>query len=218
MKQRRRVGLIFISIATLVAILLAIGCLAYAPQAVSSPPGETETSSSFGSVAARTGEQEIPGRFDNSERPITPTEELNLTGQPPDEIDIAEYRLIIDGLVERPLALSYDEVLTYPTVTKVVLLICPGFFEDNAEWTGVPVGTLLAEAGVKPEASGVTFNDFGYYTKTLPLEVAQQEGVFLAYSVNGEVLPLDHGYPVRLVAEGRYGYDWVKWVQHIEVR
>jgi len=204
MNKRRRAGLILVSIATLTAVLAVAGCLASAPPT--------------GAVATQTPAEEVPDRFDNAGRLITPTADLNRTGLPPEEIDIAEYRLTVDGLVERPLALSYDQVLAYPTVTKVVLLICPGFFEDNAEWTGVPVATLLAEAGVKPEAVEVKFRDFGNYTKTLSLEVAQQEGVFLAHSVNGEVLPLDHGYPLRLVAEGRYGSDWVKWVKHIEVR
>jgi DMSO/TMAO reductase YedYZ molybdopterin-dependent catalytic subunit len=204
------------AIATLIAVSAFTGCLAGTPPMGSGPVGETEASNEKGPLVEQM--PEIPDRFDNSGRLITATEDLNLTGIPPEEIDIAEYQLTVDGLVERPLALSYDEILAYPTVTKVVLLICPGVFEDNAEWTGVPVATLLAEAGVKPEATEVTFHDFGNYAKTLPLEVAQQEGVFLAYLVNGEVLPLEHGYPLRLVAEGRYGSDWVKWVKHIEVR
>ena len=53
---------------------------------------------------------------------------------------------MIEGLVETPLSLTYEEVLAYPAVTEVVLLICPGFFADNAEWAGVPVTTLLEEA------------------------------------------------------------------------
>lgn len=217
MSKRRQVGLILLSIATLTAFSAFTGCLASAPQMASGSVDETEPGAED-SVATQTPVREVPDQLDESERPITPTEDLNRTGLPPEEIDIAEYRLTVDGLVERPLALSYDQILAYPTVTKIVLLICPGFFEDNAEWTGVPVAALLAEAGVKPEAVEVKFNDFGNYTKTLSLEVAEQEGVFLAHSVNGEVLPLDHGYPLRLVAEGRYGSDWVKWVKHIEVR
>jgi sulfoxide reductase catalytic subunit YedY len=51
----------------------------------------------------------------------------------------------------------------------------------------------------------------------LPLEDVQKDGVFLAYKVDGQVLPLEHGYPLRLVAEGQYGSNWVKWLTHIEV-
>jgi DMSO/TMAO reductase YedYZ molybdopterin-dependent catalytic subunit len=159
-----------------------------------------------------------PAEVDNSDLPVTPVEKLHRTGVPPDDLDITQYRLTTDGTVENPLALTYEDILSYPTVTEVVLLICPGFFVDNAEWTGVPVATLLAEAGVKPEATDVTFTDLeGGYSQTLPLEVALQDGVFLAHTVNGQVLPVGHGYPLRLVVEGRYGSNWVKWVGHVEV-
>jgi len=159
-----------------------------------------------------------PAEVDNSDLPVTPVEKLNHTGLVPEGVDIKQFRLTIDGKVKNPLALTYEDVLSYPAVTEVVLLICPGFFVDNAEWTGMPVATLLAEAGIKPEATDVTFHDLGGgYSQTLPLEVALQDGVFLAHMVNGQVLPAEHGYPLRLVAEGRYGSDWVKWVSHIEV-
>jgi len=159
-----------------------------------------------------------PAEVDNSDLPVTPVEKLHDTGLVPEGVDIKQYRLTIDGKVENPLALTYEDVLSYPAVTEVVLLICPGFFVDNAEWTGVPVATLLAEAGIKPEATDVTFHDLGGgYRKTLPLEVALQDGVFLAHMVNGQVLPAEHGYPLRLVAQGRYGSDWVKWVSRIAV-
>ncbi len=155
--------------------------------------------------------------FDNSNLPVTPLEELHTTGVAP-EVNIEDYRLVVDGLVETSLSLTYEAILAYPTVTEVVLLICPGFFTDNAEWTGVPVTTLLAEAGIKPEASKVTFHALGAeYQVVLPLDLVQQDGVFLAHTVNGQVLPAEHGYPLRLVVRGNYGYDWVKWVTRIEV-
>jgi DMSO/TMAO reductase YedYZ molybdopterin-dependent catalytic subunit len=155
--------------------------------------------------------------FDNSNLPVTPVEELNTTGVAP-EVNIEDYRLVVDGLVETSLSLTYEAILAYPTVTEVVLLICPGFFTDNAEWTGVPVTTLLAEAGIKAEASKVTFHALGTgYQIALPLDVVRQDGVFLAHTVNGQVLPAEHGYPLRLVVRGNYGHDWVKWVERIEV-
>lgn len=156
-------------------------------------------------------------RFDNSNLPVTPVEQLHITGAAPDG-NIEDYRLVVDGLVETPLSLTYEAILDYPTITEVVLLVCPGFFTDNAEWTGVPLTTLLEEAGIKSEASEVTFYALGSeYKVALPLEVVQQEGVFLAHMVNGEVLPVEHGYPLRLVVRGNYGYDWIKWVGRIEV-
>ena len=116
-----------------------------------------------------------------------------------------------------PQSLSYQELLEYPTVTEVVTLVCPGAFTDNAEWTGIPVAVLLVEAGIKPEATVVRFHALDGYRATLSLEVAQQEGVFLAHTVNGQILPLDHGYPLRLVVKGEYGEHWAKWVERIEV-
>jgi DMSO/TMAO reductase YedYZ molybdopterin-dependent catalytic subunit len=159
----------------------------------------------------------IPSEVDNSELPVTPTEDIHTTGVPP-EVDIEQYRLTIGGLVDKEVSLDYDTILAYPTVTDVVLLICPGFFVDNAEWTGVPVTTLLGEAGIKPEAKQVVFHAIGSYNIVLPLEEVQGDGVFLAHTVNGEILPKEHGFPLRLVVTGEYGSYWVKWVERIEVR
>lgn len=217
MKLGKPIRLAFLLMAIIVGVFVLISCQ-YDHQAANhdqSSKSESLMSDTAYSLGITEGLQSM---FDNSGRTVTPTEELNHTGVPPEGLNITEYRLTVDGLVDRPLTLSYDEILAYSTTTKVVLLICPGYFEDNAEWTGVPVETILKEAGIKPEAREVIFSDFADYTKTLPLELARKEGVFLAHSVNGEVLPLEHGYPLRLVAEGRYGSYWVKWIQHIEVR
>lgn len=154
--------------------------------------------------------------MDNSDLPITPVEELHTTGTPV-ELDISTYRLTVEGLVENPLSLSYKEIMAYPSVTEVVLLICPGFFYDNAEWTGVPVADILRQVKVKPEAEKVYFEAAGGYRQMLTIEEAMSDGVFLAYEVNGQPLPVEHGYPLRLVVRRTYGSRWVKWLTHIEV-
>jgi len=153
---------------------------------------------------------------DTYKLPVTAVADLHLTGSAP-EIDINKYRLVVDGLVNTPLNLDYGAIMRYPTVTQVVLLICPEFFEDNAEWTGVPVSTILREAGAKPGASQVSFYS-GSYEITLPLEKVRQEGVFLAHSVDGQILPKEHGFPLRLVVQGEYGSNWVKWLDRIEIK
>lgn len=158
-----------------------------------------------------------PALVDNSGFEITPVEELHTTGEPVD-IDVDEYRLVVDGLVEKPLRLTYEDILARPSVTEVVLLICPGFFADNAQWTGTPLAGILQEAGVKPEAEEVLFHGADGFKNRLTLEEAMAEGVFLAYKVNGQVLPREHGYPLRLVARGKYGSRWVKWLVRIEVK
>ena len=145
-----------------------------------------------------------------SEEP-TPTQGASDTGS------IEEYRLIVDGLVDTRLALTYESLMRYPTVTDTVLLVCPGYFEETREWTGVPLATILAEAGIKPEASKVGFYASDGYYVVLPLKDLQREGVFLAYKVDGQTLPKDDGYPVRLVVEGYDGGSWVKFLERIEL-
>ena len=157
-----------------------------------------------------------PSEVDNSTLPITPVEKLHHTGRP-QEYDIDTYRLEVEGLVDTPLSLSYEDLLSRPQVTETVLLICPGFFWDNAEWTGTPLSLILEEAGLSPEATEVRLVAGDGYAQTLPLDDVMADGVFLAYEVNGETLPTDHGYPIRLVARHQYGYEWVKWLEKIEV-
>jgi len=158
-----------------------------------------------------------PAKIDNSRLPVTPVDYLHVTGTVTD-IDIEKYRLAVDGLVDNWLNLTYEEIKQFPAVTETVLLICPGFFVDNAEWTGVPVTTLLEEAGIQGNASEITFYQSGRYQKSFPLADMENDGVFLAYLVNGQVLPEEHGYPLRLVARGEYGNLWVKWVDRIEIK
>jgi DMSO/TMAO reductase YedYZ molybdopterin-dependent catalytic subunit len=151
--------------------------------------------------------------------PLTAIEDLGVTGTPI-EVDLESYRLVVDGLVDRPLSLSYQELLAYPTVARVERLNCPGFFVDYAEWTGPLVRSILQDAGVQPEATQVTFydgSDFPYRS-TMPLEDALRDDTFLAYLVYDQALPVEHGYPLRLVAGSKLGSAWVKWLFRIEVK
>jgi DMSO/TMAO reductase YedYZ molybdopterin-dependent catalytic subunit len=158
-----------------------------------------------------------PATIDNSKFPITPVEYLGITGNPP-EVNTATYTLLVDGLVDTPLALSYDSLLEYPAVSETVLLICPGVFVNNAEWTGIAMKSLLTEAGIKSDASEVVFHAMDGYLLTFPLQEVRKDGVFLAYAVNGQVLPKEHGFPIRLVMKGKYGSDWEKWVNRVEIK
>jgi DMSO/TMAO reductase YedYZ molybdopterin-dependent catalytic subunit len=157
-----------------------------------------------------------PALVDNSKLPVTPVDQLHRTGTVP-LWDFDQYRLTVDGLVDNPLSLTYDDVIQLPSVTEVVLLICPGAFVDNAEWTGVPVKTLLDAAVLQSGATEVTISEGEYYHKSFLLKDAEADGFFLAYKVDGQVLPREHGYPLRLVVKDEFGSYWVKWVSHIEV-
>ena len=150
-------------------------------------------------------------------RTLTPVEELGITGVAQD-VDIAQYRLTVTGLVEKTLSLTYQDILAYAAVTEIVTLNCPGYFVDVAEWTGVPLATLLAEAGVNPGATELVFSSVDGYRQTLSLEHINRHGVFLAYEVNGQTLPPEHGYPLRIVDRGSAGHAWVKWLEAIEVK
>jgi len=159
-----------------------------------------------------------PAEVDNSQLPITPVDRLSLTGRAPKSVDIDTFRLTISGLVENTLDLTYKEILAFPSTTQVVLLICHESHVDNARWTGVPVSALLDKAVILSSASEVTFIALDRYSRTLPLNVARRDGAFVAYQVNGETIPLKHGYPLRLVVRHMYGENWVKWLRHIEVK
>jgi DMSO/TMAO reductase YedYZ molybdopterin-dependent catalytic subunit len=130
---------------------------------------------------------------------------------------MSSYRLEVDGLVDRPLSISYDELKSFPSVTETALLICPALFVDNAQWTGVPVTYLLQSAGIQARANKITLIGLDGYRQILSIDDVQNESVFLAYSVNGQALPAVQGYPLRLVVKGKYGTIWVKWVQSIQV-
>jgi DMSO/TMAO reductase YedYZ molybdopterin-dependent catalytic subunit len=147
---------------------------------------------------------------------LTPIDKLGVTGQTQD-VDISEYRLTISGLVEKPLSLAYQDILEYPSVTEIVVVECPGFFRDTAEWTGVPLSAILTEAGLISGASWVTFTAVDGYRQKLSLEHVNEYGVFLAYKVNGQTLPPAHGYPLRVVDKGSIGSKWVKWLESIKI-
>jgi len=158
-----------------------------------------------------------PAEIDNRNLEVDPLNQFGTMGPTDFAVDIKTYRLKVTGAVVRSLSLSYDQVLRYPPLTEVVLLICPGFFSNNGRWTGVSFKTLLQEAQVKKEAKYVDINGPNGKVKRIPIEDLEKKKIFLAYRVNGETLPQKHGFPLRLVYEDAYGYDWVKYVDEITV-
>lgn len=159
-----------------------------------------------------------PGTIDASDAAITPLEDFGTMGLDDHETDIDSWRLIMDGNVREPLKLTYPEVQAAPSVERTVLLICPGVFANQGVWQGVSVRSLLTRAGMNEKVNFVTFRGpEGRYEKVMrvPIEDAMSDRVFLAHHVNGSPLPGKHGFPLRLVAEGYYGYDWVKYVYRV---
>lgn len=181
------------------------------------PPGPTPTPLKVNIDGREVSvSQLLPTRVDNSTLPVTKIEELHFTGEDPG-FDSVTWKLEIDGLVERPLTLTYGDILARPVITDVVLLICPGVFADNAEWSGTPLGPILQEAGIKPGAKEVRLVGGDFYTFSIDLDQALAAGTFLAYRVNGQNLPSAHGFPLRVVVGNDYGSSWVKWLTNITV-
>ncbi|TMP97101.1 MAG: sulfite oxidase [Verrucomicrobia bacterium] len=160
-------------------------------------------------------------------------------------LDATTFRLTVGGLVERPLSLSLRDLHNLRSQTLIVTLECAGngraLFHppiegekwnlgavSTAEWTGVPLAEVLDRAGVRTGAREVLFRgaDGGTldghsgpirFERSLLLDQARDADLLLAYAMNGEPLPIQHGYPVRLVVPGWYAVASVKWLTEIEL-
>ena len=160
-------------------------------------------------------------------------------------LDPVSWQLEVKGLVERPLRLSLRDLHNMHSETLVATLECAGNGRSGfdppadgeqwqlgavstAEWTGVPLAELLGRAGVRPEAVEIVFRgadqgnvgeagDPVRFERSLPATDASHPGSLLAYAMNGEPLPLEHGYPLRLIVPGWYAVASVKWLTEIEV-
>ena len=161
-----------------------------------------------------------PRSLDTRNLDITPLTEFGTMGQTDYEADMASWRLDISGMVQAPLRLSYTELQALPSIEREVLLICPGFFANYGKWKGVSMKTLLEKVNPGADATQVAFSgpegDAGK-VEHFSLADVRANNVFLAYAVNGQPLPGKHGFPLRVVAEGYYGSDWVKYVDHMKV-
>jgi len=158
-----------------------------------------------------------PEEIDNRNLEVDLLDQFGTMGPTDITIDLKTYWLKLTGQVGQPLSLSYDEILKYPSLTETVLLICPGFFSNNGRWTGVNLKSLIKEAQIKKEAQYIDVVGVHEKRVRIPLKALDQKKIFLAYRVNGETLPQKHGFPLRLVYEDAYGYDWVKYVGEVVV-
>ena len=159
-----------------------------------------------------------PANLDTQNLDLTPLEEFETMGLDDHHVNLNTWRLEISGRVQRPVKLTYSQVIEIPSVKRDVLVVCPGFFAYHARWEGVSAAKLLEMAQASPDATHVFFSGpDGTYEKSerFPMEDILSEKVFLAYRVNDNVLPEKHGFPLRVVAEGYYGGDWVKYVDKI---
>jgi sulfane dehydrogenase subunit SoxC len=192
---------------------------------VGSAPGTT------GSGSSRTPLEQLEGT-------ITPNAlhfERHHSGIP--EIDPDQHRLLLHGLVERPLVFSMDALHRYPMVTRIQFIECSGNSRPNlsseppattcgdihgmvscSEWTGIPLSVLLEEAGVDPQAQWLLCEgaDAAAMSRSVPLAKAMDDTLIALYQ-NGESLRPAQGYPVRLFLPGYEGNISVKWLRRIKL-
>ncbi|MFI8975574.1 molybdopterin-dependent oxidoreductase [Nocardia asteroides] len=164
----------------------------------------------------------VPG----STRLITPTAEfyrIDTALQLP-ALTRAQWRLRIHGMVARDIELDFDALSSRPAVASLITLTCVsnevgGNLAGTATWTGYRLADLLAEAGPDSEADMILSRSVDGFTAGTPLDaVLGNPDALLAVAMNGEALPRDHGYPVRMLVPGLYGYvSATKWVVDLEL-
>ena len=189
--------------------------------------------------------QEQPRRVSIPTSSRTPLQDLHGTLTPADlhferhhsglaVIDPVSYRLVVHGLVERPLIFTLDDLKQFPQVSRLCFLECSGNFTRTAgekttaqallgltsqsEWTGVRLATLLREVGARPQATWFLAEgqDAAQMTRSIPLREVLEEAM-IAYAQNGEALRPEQGYPARLFLTGFEGNASVKWLRRLEL-
>jgi DMSO/TMAO reductase YedYZ molybdopterin-dependent catalytic subunit len=191
-------GFIFAAVSTVISLILFVSC---ARPAFIPPAGDVEATEFMG-------------------KKLTPiSEQLNNALAGTQTIDRAAYKLTVDGLVDRPLSLSYDELQKYGQVSKLMDLDCVEGWNFTAKWTGPALGSIFNDAGVKPEATIAIF-----YTADVPggyssldLSYIREKNIIIALKLNDITLPPERGFPLQVVAESKYGYKWAKWITRIEL-
>ena len=190
----RLIALIFV---TLIPSLMLASC----SQSFTPPPGETEATEYLGVNLTPINQQ--------PNNALAGTQIINKD----------TYTLTVDGLVNRSLILNYSDLEAYPQISKLSTLPCVEGWKFIAKWTGPSLASILNDAGVKPGAKILIF-----YTADCPsgytslnLSYIYEKNIIIALKDNDITLPPDRGFPFQVVAEGKLGYKWVKWVTRIEV-
>jgi DMSO/TMAO reductase YedYZ molybdopterin-dependent catalytic subunit len=135
----------------------------------------------------------------------------------PQYIKKEEYKLQITGLVDSTKTYTYDQIVSRPAFEKVVTLNCVEGWSVTILWEGVLLRYLLAEAGIDSAANTVIFRAHDGYSTSFPLSYIMENDIMMAHRMNGLTMPPERGFPLELVAEGKWGYKWIKWITEIEL-
>ena len=195
--NRRTISLPVKILTILMLVFLLVAC----SRSFTPPPGETEATEYLGvklTPISHQGNNAIKGT---------------------QRIDKDTYKLTVDGLVDNPLTLTYADLLSFPMESRLATLHCVEGWSFIAKWTGPTLASIFETAKVQPSATTVIFytaDDPGGFT-SLDLPYVFDNNTIIALKDNDVTLPAERGFPFQVVAEGKYGYKWAKWVTRIEL-
>lgn len=171
-------------------------------------------------------EEELAARFEPAPgtRPeLTSNQDfyrIDINLRPP-VLDAANWRVELGGLVERPLSLTLDDLMSRPAITQVITLSCisnriAGDLISTSAWTGVPLKQILDEARLMPEAQELFIEAADGFYESVSHADLMDDRTMLVYAMNGEPLPVEHGFPLRIYIPDRYGMKQPKWIVRME--
>ncbi len=198
----KRGSAILILLSVLIGSLILTACRAPAPTSNPNSTGEIEAT-------------EFQGKK------LTPIKDQNNNAiKGTQYIDKATYKLTVDGLVDKPLSLSYADLQAYPQISKLTDRNGVEGWNFTAKWTGPALPAIFNDAKVKPDAKIAIFytadDPVGGFS-SLDLSYITDKNIIIALKLNDITMPQDRGFPFQVVAESKYGYKWSKWITRIEL-
>jgi len=215
--------------AALLSVLVALA-IALAPRPSPRPPTPVQPAKPLADASSSqpvpSPETAVPARIEPAPgtRPeITDTKDfyrIDIDTLPP-RVDAAKWRLEVAGLVEHPMTLSLDDIRSRAGVSQYATMSCisnpvGGPLISTGLWTGVPLMSILNEAGIKPDAIGVAVSAVDGYYETVSAKDMNDPRTLLVYNLNNEPLSHEQGFPLRLFIPGHYGMKQPKWITRIE--
>ncbi len=168
-----------------------------------------------GAASAGGGEKEIRRYQGRKLSPFHREYDNSIRG--PQHLELESYRLAVDGEVEKPQSLSYQEILALPHHKRLVTMPCVEGWSEDLLYEGVLLADVLDRARPREGAAYVVFHCADGYTTGLKLDYLIQARALLAFKINGLTLDAKRGFPFQLVVPRKLGYKWAKWIVRLEL-